>query len=101
MRVKAKLKNKLNDFKIGELTVTETEECKTLWILHNQKFITGKDNFKKVKNSLNLFYCENEDKRNRKFFIRQKFSDFIEERQLFYRVNCFKYFCKDFLQWCS
>ena len=67
MRVKAKLKNKLNDFKIGELTVTETEECKTLWILHNQKFITGKDNFTKVKNSLNLFY---DDKEN--FFVKTR-----------------------------
>ena len=67
LRVKAKLKNKLNDFKIGELTVTETEECKTLWILHNQKFITGKDNFTKVKNSLNLFY---DDKEN--FFVKTR-----------------------------
>ena len=52
----AKLRNKLNNFEIGELTVTEIEECKTLWILHGQKFIIGKDNFTKVKNSLNLFY---------------------------------------------
>ena len=63
----AELRNKLNDFKIGELTVIVIEECKTLWILHDQKFIFGKDNFAKVKNSLNLFYdgkrnitCENE-----------------------------------------
>ena len=64
----AKLRNKLSDFKIGELTVTETEEYKTLWFLHDQKFIIGKDNFTKVKNSLHLLYddkknitCENED----------------------------------------
>ena len=55
----AKLRNKLNNFEIGELTVTEIEECKTLWILHGQKFITGKDNFTKVKNSLNLI-CDDE-----------------------------------------
>ena len=52
----AKLRNKLNDFKIGELTVPEIEECKTPRILYDQKFIIGKDNFTKVKNSLNLFY---------------------------------------------
>ena len=52
----AKLRNKLSDFKIGELTVTETEEYKTLWFLHDQKFIIGKDNFTKVKNSLYLLY---------------------------------------------
>ena len=52
----AKFRNKLNDFKIGELTVTEIEECKTLWFLYDQKFIIGKDNFTKVKKSLNLFY---------------------------------------------
>ena len=52
----AKLRNKSNNFEIGELTVTEIEECKTLWILHGQKFIIGKDNFTKVKNSLNLFH---------------------------------------------
>ena len=51
-----KLRKKLNDFKIGELTVIEIEECKTLWILHDQKFIIRKDNFAKVKNSLNLSY---------------------------------------------
>ena len=58
----------LSDFKIGELTVPEIEECKTQWILHDQKFIIGKENFTKVKNSLNLFYgdkkyitCQNED----------------------------------------
>ena len=104
----AKLRNKLNDFKIGELTVTEIEECKTLWILHDQKFIIGKDNFTKVKNSLNLFYDdkkyitrENEDWWHRKFFIRQKSSAFIKERQLLYRVNCFKCPCSGFPQWCS
>ena len=57
----AELRNKLNDFKIGKLTVIVIEECKTLWILHDQKFIFGKDNFAKVKNSLNLLY---DDKRN-------------------------------------
>ena len=55
----AKLRNKLNDFKIGKLTVTEIEECKTLWVLYDQNFIIGKDNFRKVKNSLNLFYDNN------------------------------------------
>ena len=44
----AKLRNKLNDFKIGKLTVTEIEECKALWVLHDQKFVIGKDNFTKV-----------------------------------------------------
>ena len=63
----AKPINKLSYLKIGELTVTETEECKTLWILHHQKFFIRKGNFTKVKNSLDLFYdkkkitCENED----------------------------------------
>ena len=38
------------------LTATEIEECKTLWILHNQNFIFGKGNFTKVKISLNLFH---------------------------------------------
>ena len=33
------------------MTVIETEECKTLWILNDQKLIIGKDNFTKVKNS--------------------------------------------------
>ena len=55
----AKLRKKLNDFKIGKLTVTEIEECKTLWVLYDQNFIIGKDNFRKVKNSLNLFYDNN------------------------------------------
>ena len=45
-----------NDFKFDELTATEIEECKTLRILHDQKFIIGKDNFTKVKISLNLFH---------------------------------------------
>ena len=45
-----------NDFKFDELTATEIEECKTLWILHNQNFIFGKGNFTKVKISLNLFH---------------------------------------------
>ena len=52
----AKPINKLSYLKIGELTVTETEECKTLWILHHQKFFIRKGNFTKVKNSLDLFY---------------------------------------------
>ena len=52
----AKLRNKLSYFKIGELAVIVIEKCKTLWILHDQKLIFGKDNFTKVKNSLNLFY---------------------------------------------
>ena len=42
----------LNDFKIGELTVTEIEEFYNFTV----DFTIGKDNFTKVKNSLNLFY---------------------------------------------
>ena len=58
-KILAKLRNKLNDFKIGKLTVTEVEECKTLWDLYDQNFIIGKDNLRKVKSSLNLFYDNN------------------------------------------
>ena len=39
--ISAKLKDKLNDFKIGELTVIEMEECKTLQVLYDQNFIIG------------------------------------------------------------
>ena len=89
-------------FKFDELTATEIEECKTLWILHNQNFIFGKGNFTKVKISLNLFIKtkniagQNKDYWNRKFIIRQKFSTGLKkDKDLFI---CFKCPCSSFLQ---
>ena len=54
----------VSNFKISELTVTEIEEYKTPWILHDKKFIVGKDNFKLFKFTLKQqknITCENEN----------------------------------------
>ena len=45
----AKLRSKLNDLRIGKLTVTEIDECETLWILNDQKFIVEKTILQKLK----------------------------------------------------
>ena len=89
----AKLRNKLNDFKIGKLTVTEIEECKALWVLHDQKFVIGKDNFTKVKNSLNLF-CD--DKKISRLKTRISDQKFIIGKDNFTKVkNSLNLFCGD------
>ena len=55
----SKLRKKPAIFTSAELTTTELEESKKLWLLYDQNVIISKENFSKVKNSLNLFYDEN------------------------------------------
>ena len=57
--VLSKLRKKPAIFTSAELTTTELEESKKLWLLYDQNVIISKENFSKVKNSLNLFYDEN------------------------------------------
>ena len=63
LRFKANILSKLikkpSIFPSAELTTTELEESKKLWLLYDQNVIISKENFSKVKNSLNLFYDEN------------------------------------------
>ena len=51
----AKWKKNLNEIKLDNLTVADIEESKKVWLLYEQTFIVNKDNFLKVKNSLQLF----------------------------------------------
>ena len=63
LRFKANLLSKLRKepaiFTDVELTTTELKESKKLWILYERNVIISKEKFTKIKNSLNLFYDEN------------------------------------------
>ena len=56
----SKLRKKTAILTSAELTTTELEESKKLWLLHDQNVIISNEYFSKVKNSLNLFYDEND-----------------------------------------
>ena len=62
-RFKAKILSKLRKspavFTTAKLATTKLEESKKLWLLYERNVIISKENFTKAKNSLNLFYDEN------------------------------------------
>ena len=55
---KSKIK-KRSDFKEGEISVEEVDESKKLWVKYEQYFIQKDSKYKRMKNSLNLYFDEN------------------------------------------
>ena len=56
--LKSKSKGK-SDFREGEICAEEVDESKKLWVKYEQYFIQKDSKYKRMKNSLNLYFDEN------------------------------------------
>ena len=56
--LKSKIKRE-SDFREGEISVEEVDESKKLWVKYEQYFIQKDSKYKRMKNSLNLYFDEN------------------------------------------
>ena len=92
----SKLRKKPAIFTTVELTTTELEESKRLWLLYDQNVIISNENFTKVKNSLDLFDDENNLLRVKtrvssvETFSYDKKCSILLNKEFCYKVDCFK-----------
>ena len=56
--VKSKIKGQ-SDFRDGEISVEKVDKSKKLWLKYEQYFIQKDSKYKRMKNSLNLYFDEN------------------------------------------
>ena len=56
--LKSKIKGQ-SDFREGEISVEEVDESKKLWVKYEQYFIQKDSKYKRMKNSLNLYFDKN------------------------------------------
>ena len=56
--VKSKIKGQ-SDFRDGEISVEKVDKSKKLWLKYKQYFIQKDSKYKRMKNSLNLYFDEN------------------------------------------
>ena len=56
--LKSKIKGQ-SDFREGEISVEKIDESKKLWVKYEQYFIQKDSKYKRMKNSLNLYFDEN------------------------------------------
>ena len=56
--MKSKIKGQ-SDFRDGEISVEKVDKSKKLWLKYEQYFIQKDSKYKRMKNSLNLYFNEN------------------------------------------
>ena len=56
--MKSKIKGQ-SDFRDGEISVEKVDKSKKLWLKYKQYFIQKDSKYKRMKNSLNLYFDEN------------------------------------------
>ena len=56
--MKSKIKGQSN-FRDGEISVEKVDKSKKLWLKYKQYFIQKDSKYKRMKNSLNLYFDEN------------------------------------------